>query len=64
MAEAAGSSLIVVPGAELKTDKGDLLALFVDGVEARDWALAVDENRAKGGVGIVPQPGASNDLTD
>jgi predicted metal-dependent phosphoesterase TrpH len=63
VAEAAGSSLIVVPGAELKTDKGDLLALFVDGVKAREWALAVDEIRAKGGVSIVPHPAESKRLT-
>jgi hypothetical protein len=63
MAEAAGSSLIVVPGAELKTDKGDLLALFIDIVRAREWASAIDEIRAKGGVSIVPHPAESKRLT-
>ena len=61
--KAAGSSLIVVPGAELKTDRGDLLALFVDGVIAREWASAIDEIRAKGGVSIVPHPADSKRLT-
>lgn len=61
--KAADGSIIVVPGAELKTDKGDLLALFVDGVDAREWTLAIDEIRAKGGVSIVPHPAESKRLT-
>ncbi|MEW5747413.1 MAG: PHP domain-containing protein [Candidatus Thermoplasmatota archaeon] len=61
---ASGGDPIVVPGAELKTSKGDLLALFVEEpVPATDWAEAIDMVRARGGVAVVPHPAESRRLT-
>ncbi len=63
-AKLARGRIIVVPGAELKTDRGDLLALFVeDEIRSRQWTEAVDEIHEKGGLGIVPHPGDSRKLT-
>lgn len=60
----SGDDLIVVPGAELKTDRGDLLALFVeDEVSSRNWASAIDEIRASGGLAVVPHPFESKKLS-
>lgn len=57
VASIAPRSLIVIPGAEIKTDKGDILALFVnDEIETRNWASAVEDIRSRGGVSIVPHP--------
>jgi len=61
--EAARGRLMVIPGAELRTDKGDLIALFTTEVKARTWEQAIDEIRAKGGISIVPHPAASPNLT-
>jgi hypothetical protein len=62
--DAAGGSPIIVPGAELKTSKGDLLALFVEEpILTRDWAEAIDAVRAGGGVAVVPHPAESRALT-
>ncbi len=61
----ADGRLLVVPGAELKTDKGDLLALFVeDEVRSKSFASAVEEIRSAGGLAIVPHPGASRNITN
>ena len=60
----AQGRILIVPGMELKTEKGDLLALFVDeDVTTRSFAEKVDEIHAKGGVAIVPHPGASPRIT-
>lgn len=54
---------MVVAGAELKTAKGDLLALFVEEpVRTKDWGEAVDLIHAQGGLAIVPHPAASRAL--
>jgi len=54
----APKNLLVVPGAELKTERGDLLALFVDeDIQTRVFAQAVDEVRSRGGIAVVPHPG-------
>ncbi len=54
----APKDLLVVPGAELKTERGDLLALFVEEeIKTRIFAEAIDEIRARGGIAIVPHPG-------
>ena len=59
-ARLARDDILVIPGAELKTDKGDLLALFVDeAITADTFARKVDEIHAKGGIAIVPHPGVS-----
>ncbi len=50
-------NLLVVPGAELKTDHGDVLALFVDEeIRTRVYSEVVNEIRSRGGVSIVPHP--------
>jgi predicted metal-dependent phosphoesterase TrpH len=59
----AGESLLVIPGAELRTDKGDLIALFTTDIQARSWSSAIDEIRENGGISLVPHPGASPGLT-
>jgi hypothetical protein len=60
----APDSLLIVPGMELKTEKGDLLALFVSQeVRSKTFAAAVDEIRSDGGIAIVPHPGESPKLT-
>ena len=60
---ASGGSPMIVPGAELKTSKGDLLALFVEEpVLTRDWAAAVDSIRTQGGIAVVPHPAESRGL--
>jgi predicted metal-dependent phosphoesterase TrpH len=60
----ADDSPLIVPGAELKTDKGDLLALFVEEeISSRDWRNAIEETREKGGIAIVPHPFESKKLT-
>lgn len=54
---------LVVPGAELKTDKGDMLALFVEEpILTRTWAEAIDAVRALGGLAVVPHPAESRRL--
>jgi len=64
VSRAADGALLVIPGAEMKTDKGDLLALFVEEeVRTRDWADAVDQIRSRGGLSIVPHPLDSPKLT-
>ena len=58
------SNLIVIPGEELKTDKGDLLALFIEEeIRARTYASIVDQVRSIGGITIVPHPAVSSKLT-
>ena len=63
-ARLAPESLLIVPGVELKTEKGDLLALFVSQeVRSNTFAAAVDEIRSDGGIAIVPHPGESPKMT-
>lgn len=60
----APDSLLVVPGMELKTEKGDLLALFVSRkVRSSIFATAIDEIRSQEGIAIVPHPGKSRRMT-
>jgi len=61
-AKAAPESLMIVPGAELKTEKGDLLALFVEEVRAKGYAGIIDEVKSAGGLSIVPHPAASSKM--
>lgn len=64
VARLAPASLLVVPGMELRTDKGDLLALFIESeVKSTGLGPAIDEIRSQGGVAIVPHPGASRKMT-
>ena len=60
----APKELLVVPGAELKTERGDLLALFVrEEVKTNIFAEAVDVIHGQGGLAIVPHPGVAPKLT-
>jgi len=64
VARIAAGRIIIVPGAELKTDRGDLLALFVgEEIDTRIYAEAVDEIRSRGGISIVPHPTESSRVT-
>lgn len=58
-AEAAGR-ILVIPGAEVKTDKGDVLALFIENeFPAREYLRVVEEIRAHDGICIIPHPADS-----
>jgi predicted metal-dependent phosphoesterase TrpH len=58
--EISPKELLIVPGAELSTERGDLLALFVrEEVRTNTFAEAVDAIHNQGGLAVVPHPGAS-----
>lgn len=60
----APAGLLIVPGAELKTEKGDLVAVFVEKeITTRSFEEAVEEIHAQGGIAIVPHPGESRKVT-
>ncbi|QLH80576.1 CehA/McbA family metallohydrolase [Halosimplex pelagicum] len=58
VAAAAGTDLLVVPGVEVSTAEGHLLALGVDRAPApdRSFAETVETVRSAGGVAVVPHP--------
>jgi predicted metal-dependent phosphoesterase TrpH len=59
-ARLSNGRILIVPGAEIKTDKGDVLAIFVDEeISTRNFPGVIDEIRSKGGISIVPHPGDS-----
>ena len=56
----AHGRILIIPGAEIKTDKGDVLAIFVDEeVRQRGFLEVLDQIRSRGGISIVPHPGDS-----
>jgi hypothetical protein len=56
-ARSRGKPLLVIPGAEVFTDQGDVLALFVDDDPGPRFALELcDAVRASGGVTVLPHP--------
>jgi predicted metal-dependent phosphoesterase TrpH len=60
----APPNLLIIPGAELKTDKGDLIAIFVEKeIKSRSFDEAVEKIHAQGGIAIVPHPGESRKAT-
>lgn len=60
----APPNLLIVPGAELKTDKGDLVALFVEKeIKSYSFEEAVEKIHAQAGIAIVPHPGESRQVT-
>lgn len=59
----APESLLIIPGSELKTDRGDLIVLFVEEVKSRYWPEVIDEVRSAGGITIVPHPFESKRLS-
>ena len=66
--ETAHPELALVPGAELSTDWGDLLALGISELPERDLSVPkiVECIHAQGGVAVVPHPftGAPNAMND
>ena len=63
-AKLAEGRILVIPGAEIKTEKGDVLALFVnEEIASREFLKVIDAIRAMGGISIVPHPGDSPKMT-
>ena len=63
-AKLAEGRIIIIPGAEIKTVKGDLLALFVsEEISSRDFGTVIDEIKSRGGISIVPHPADSPKIT-
>lgn len=60
----ANGRIIIIPGAEIKTDKGDVLALFIDKeITTRIFSEVLEAIRAAGGVSVIPHPGDSPKIT-
>lgn len=63
-AKLANGRIIVIPGAEIKTNKGDVLGLFTDDeIKARDYSEVLEAIRTAGGISIIPHPGDSPRIT-
>ena len=63
-ARLAGGRILIVPGAEIKTDKGDVLALFVtDEIASREFRTVIEEIKARGGICVIPHPSDSPKIT-
>lgn len=62
-ARLADGRIMIIPGAEIKTDKGDVLAIFVEEeIRSRKFLDVLDEIRSKGGISIIPHPGDSSKI--
>ncbi len=63
-ARLAQGRILIIPGAEIKTDKGDVLAIFVDEeIRERGFQEVLDQIRSRGGRSIIPHPGDSPKIT-
>jgi predicted metal-dependent phosphoesterase TrpH len=63
-AKLAEGRILIIPGAEIKTEKGDVLALFVsDEIASREFLTVIDEIRTRDGVSVVPHPTDSPKIT-
>jgi predicted metal-dependent phosphoesterase TrpH len=63
-AKTSSGRILVIPGAEIKTDKGDVLAIFVEEeISSRAYREVLDEIKSRGGVSIIPHPGDSPKIT-
>ena len=63
-AKLAEGKLLVIPGAEIKTDKGDVLALFIDEeIPSRQFQEVIEAVRSRGGISLIPHPGDSPRIT-
>ena len=63
-ARLANGRILIIPGAEIKTDQGDVVAIFVeDEIRSRKYLDVLDEIRSQGGVSIVPHPGDSPNIS-
>lgn len=51
------NGLVFIPGIEKKTDKGDILALFItENITSSNFEDAINEIRSKNGLAILPHP--------
>jgi predicted metal-dependent phosphoesterase TrpH len=51
------NDFLVIPGAEIKTDVGDLIGLYVKRpIKSRKFGVVLDEIAEQGGVSIIPHP--------
>lgn len=49
--------VIVIPGMEIKTNKGDVIGLFLNSeVQSRDFFMVTDEIRGQDGLVVLPHP--------
>jgi len=56
------SGLIFIPGIERKTDKGDILGLFInENIISYDFEEVISEIRGKGGIVVLPHPFKSHE---
>jgi predicted metal-dependent phosphoesterase TrpH len=63
-ARLAQGRILIIPGAEIKTDRGDVVAIFVDEeIRERRFQEVLDQIRGKGGISIIPHPGDSPKIT-
>ena len=63
-AKLANGRILIIPGAELKSDKGDVVAIFVDEeIRQRSFLEVLDRIRETGGISIIPHPGDSPKIT-
>jgi len=50
-------NLTIIPGIEIKTDRGDIIGLFVlDEIKTREFFDVIDEIKDQGGLVILPHP--------
>jgi predicted metal-dependent phosphoesterase TrpH len=53
----AEPGVLLVPGMEVKTDRGDMIGLFLaEEIRSRIFAEVVDEIRGQGGIAVLPHP--------
>jgi predicted metal-dependent phosphoesterase TrpH len=51
------SDLTIIPGMEIKTDKGDVIGLFLSAeIQSRDFCEVIDEIRDQDGLVVLPHP--------
>ena len=56
---------IVIVGAEMATDRGDIIGLFLnEEIRSGDWGEVIDRIHAQGGIAILPHPFKSHKLGD
>jgi len=50
-------NLVVIPGIEVKTDRGDVIGLYVqDEIKSREFYEVINEIRCQGGLVVLPHP--------
>lgn len=52
-----GDDIMVIPGSEITTEKGDLIGLFLnDNIKSRRFLDVIDAIRDQGGISVLPHP--------